>query len=122
MTAASSSRARTFWCSAPGGSGAIRPRAPAPLGVCPAALWDPVSRTAAGAGGRGGRSGSVQKADLAQDRDGVRVDVLALHEAVLEGDHVEAIPGDRLAAGRGDDVAAAHLLRVGGRRRPLLDD
>ena len=43
--------------------------------------------------------GSIQQADLAQDRDAVGVDVLALDEAVLEGNDVEAVPLDA-AAGR----------------------
>ena len=47
---------------------------------------------------------SVEQADLAQDRDRVRVDVLALDQAVLEGDRVDPVPADaraRSAAPRG---------------------
>src|SRR4051812_40563402 len=43
---------------------------------------------------------SVEQADLAQDRDRVRVDVLALDQAVLEWDHVDAVPADRATSRR----------------------
>src|SRR5436190_8532258 len=65
---------------------------------------------------------SVQQPDLAQDGDGVRVDVLALDEAVLEGDDVQALPFDALAPGRRNELAAAHLPGVRGARGPFLHD
>src|SRR5213592_496650 len=71
---------------------------------------------------RTGAAVSVEQADLAQDRDRVRVDVLALDQAVLEGDHVDAVPADRAARRRRLEIAAAHRLRMGGGRRPLLGD
>ena len=40
-----------------------------------------------------------EQPELAQDRDRVGVDVLALDQPVLERDHVEAVPGDRLPVG-----------------------
>src|SRR5207253_4630080 len=42
--------------------------------------------------------------------------------AVLEGDDVEAVPLDPLPGRLGDEVAAAHRVGVGGRRRPFLHD
>ena len=39
----------------------------------------------------------VEQADLAQDRDRVGVDVLALDQAILEGDRVDSVPADRAA-------------------------
>ncbi len=54
---------------------------------------------------------SVEQADLAQDRDRVRVDVLALDQPVLEGDHVDAVPAHGPAARRRLDLAAAQRVR-----------
>src|SRR5215207_6924244 len=65
---------------------------------------------------------ALQQSQLTQDRDAVRVDILSLHEAVLERDHVEAVPADLLAGGLGDEIAATHLVRVGGLGGPLLND
>src|SRR6266508_2744852 len=52
--------------------------------------------------------GSGQQPDLAQDRDGVRVDVLPLDEPVVERDHVRSPPFDPLAGRLGDEIAAPH--------------
>src|SRR6476469_5401953 len=67
-------------------------------------------------------AGSVEQADLTQDRDRVRVDVLALDQAVLERNHVEAVPADLAAARRRLDVAAAQGAGMRGGRGPLLND
>src|SRR4051794_23082470 len=77
----------------------------------------------AGAAGRGGRGSSGEQADLAEDRDGVGVDVLPGDPPVIvEGDDVHPLPLDAAAARRGHELAPPELRRVGRRRRPLLDD
>src|SRR5262249_1759823 len=63
---------------------------------------------------------SFEQPDLAEDRDGGRVDVLSVAVTVLEGDHVDAAPLDSLAGRLGDQVSTAHRVRVRGGRRPLL--
>ena len=65
---------------------------------------------------------SLEQPDLAQDRHGVRVDVLALDLPVLERDDVDPLPLDASARGLGDDVAPAQRLLVRRPRGPLLDD
>ena len=72
---------------------------------------------AAECAGFAARAGSVEQADLAQDRDRVRVDVLALDEAVLERDRVDPVPAHRVAARRRLDLAAAHRVACGSRSR-----
>src|SRR5258708_10931308 len=57
----------------------------------------------------------LDQAHLAEDRHGVGVDVLALDHAVLEGDHIHAVPLDALAGRLSHDLAAAERLDVRGR-------
>jgi len=62
------------------------------------------------------------QAELAEQGDRVRVDVLARDEAVADRDHVHALVVD-LAAGRRDlDAGPRHRPLVCATRRPLLDD
>src|SRR5258706_15625596 len=64
----------------------------------------------------------LEQPHLAQDRDRVRVDVLALDEAVLERDHVHPVPRDAVAGRLGHEVAAGHAVHGGRSGRPLLRD
>src|SRR3954454_17903294 len=64
----------------------------------------------------------LEQADLAEDRDRVRVDVLALDQAVLERHQVHAAPLDPLAGRRGRVIAPPQRVRVRGGRGPLLGD
>ena len=75
--------------------------------------WEPLST----------RTGLVEQADLAQDRDAVGVDVLALDQAVLEGDHVEAVPLDPAArSARRRGRRGASVLAWVAARCPFLHD
>src|SRR5205085_4000240 len=64
----------------------------------------------------------LQQPHLPEDRDRVRIDVLALDLAVRERDHVHALPFDLLAGRLGHYRAAAQRLAVRGGGGPLLDD
>src|SRR5664280_1569202 len=64
--------------------------------------------------------GGLQQPNLTEDRNRVRVDVLALDLARLERDHVHAVPLDALARGLGDDLTAAECLDVRRSGSPLL--
>ena len=58
-----------------------------------------------------GNRGSIEQSDLAEDPRRVRVDVLALDQAVLERDHVDSRP--RSSSPRlGGEVTASHRVGV----------
>src|SRR5262245_36166638 len=60
--------------------------------------------------------------ELAEDRNGIGVHVLPLHQPVLERDDVHPVPGELAAGGLGRDLAPLHPVRVRGGGRPLLHD
>src|SRR5689334_17214344 len=64
----------------------------------------------------------LEQADLAEDRNRVRVDVLALDQAVLERDQVHPAPLDPLAGRLRRELAAPERAHVRRARRPLLRD
>src|SRR3712207_532052 len=66
------------------------------------------------------RASSLEQPHLAQDRHGVRVDVLVV-SPVLEGNDVNPLPRDASARGLGDDVAPTQRLLVRRSRGPLQD-
>src|SRR4051794_32472611 len=68
------------------------------------------------------RDSGAEQADLAEDRDGVGVDVLSRDPLVLvERDDVHPLPLDAAAARRGRELAPPKLGRMGRRCRPFLD-
>ena len=80
----------------------------------------PIDRTRAGECPALGADSLVsQQPDLAQDRDAVRVDVLALHQAVLERDHVDAVPVTVLPVGSATRSPRLHR-RSRGSRSPSI--
>src|SRR4029079_3601549 len=118
MPSADANRCRSAASRAPGW-----PRTSRPVTARSASTWSGSGSTPAAAPSSSTsreRSESVpEEADLTEDRDRVRVDVLAGDQTVGERDHVHPHPLDLLAGRRRDDLAATHLPDCGWRRRAL---